>query len=161
MSLEASAADPSGLLGLSAYSTDCFAGQSRSGRASDFDFCVAFDKAALTYGLDLPGADYLPQLPRFEAKEIARRHAAAGKLLSNDEGLIEARIAQVGILTSQRLRSLNPVSVVSEQPVAVARAARAHRPIRTARRQHVRRPRGRNPRPKADPDFLEREGYIY
>jgi curved DNA-binding protein CbpA len=150
-----------GLLGLSAYSSDCFAGQSRSGRASDFDFCVAFDKAALTYGLDLPGADYLPQLPRFEAKEIARRHAAAGKLLSNDEDLIQARIAEVGILTSQRLRLLNPIPQAAEEPVAVAAAAKYRRPVRTARRQPVRRPHGRNPRPRTDPDFLEREGYIY
>ena len=155
----------SGLIGLAAFSRDCFAAQSRSAAEGDFDFCVAFDKAALTYGLDWPGHDYLPQLPRFEPREIERRHAAAGKLLSGDSGLIQARIAQVGILTSDRLRALNPVPrVAEEQKVVIAKAATAYRPQRAkprryAQRVHKWRPAQR--RPRRERDFLEREGYIY
>jgi curved DNA-binding protein CbpA len=156
----------SGLLGLSAFSRDCFAAQSRSDHVSDFDFCVAFDKAALTYGVDLPGHNYLPQLPRFEPLEINRRHAAAGKLLSNDEGLIEARIAEVGILTSRRLRALNPLPpVVEEERAEIPKAAAAYRSPRATRKRYAQRQRKRKPQSQQqrqqDPDFLEREGYIY
>ncbi len=95
----------SGLLGLTAFSQDCFASQARSLSLADLDFCVAFDHAAAEYGARIAGDD-LPQLPRFEPQELVRRHAAAGRLLSNDAELIDARIAEVGILTSTRLRSL-------------------------------------------------------
>ncbi|HEX8533023.1 MAG TPA: DnaJ domain-containing protein [Allosphingosinicella sp.] len=155
----------SGLLGLAAFSHDCFAAQSRSEAEGDFDFCVAFDKAALTYGLDWPGHDYLPQLPRFEAREIERRHAAAGKLLSADEGLIQARIAEVGILTSRRLRALNPEPHVTEEEKAVVvKAAAPYRPHRAKPRRYARPVRKWRPeqrRPQRERDFLERQGYIY
>jgi hypothetical protein len=154
--------DRSGLLGLSAFSHDCFATQSRSAKASDFDFCVAFDKAALTYGVNLPGHDYLPQLPRFEPRELVRRHAAAGKLLSNDEGLIEARVAEVGILTSTRLRSLStPPPEAAEETAPIVSAARIDRQSRRTANRYAPRPRAQKSSRKADPDFLEREGYIY
>jgi curved DNA-binding protein CbpA len=154
--------DRSGLLGLAGYSQDCFATQSRSAKASDFDFCVAFDKAAMTYGVNLPGHDYLPQLPRFEPRELVRRHAAAGKLLSNDQGLIDARVAEVGILTSTRLRSLStPPPEAAEEQVAAAKPARTYRQPRRAGNRYARRQPARKRAPRTDPDFLEREGYIY
>ena len=154
--------DSSGLLGLAGYSQDCFATQSRSAKASDFDFCVAFDKAALTYGVNLPGHDYLPQLPRFEPQELGRRHAAAGRLLSSDQGLIDARIAQVGILTSTRLRSLAlPASEAAKEESAPVKPARAYRQPPKAGNRYARRQQPRKRAPRTDPDFLEREGYIY
>lgn len=157
--------DRSGLLGLAGYSQDCFATQSRSAKASDFDFCVAFDKAALTYGVNLPGHDYLPQLPRFEPQELGRRHAAAGRLLSSDQGLIDARIAQVGILTSTRLRSLAVPAVEAveavEAEVTALKPARVYRQPRRAGSRYARRQQPRKRAPRTDPDFLEREGYIY
>ena len=155
----------SGLIGLSAFSRDCFAAQSRSERASDFDFCVAFDKAASTYGIDFPSRNYLPQLPRFEPREINRRHAAAGKQLSNDDDLIRGRIAQVDILTSQRLDALNPQPAAAEEAPKAAKAAGAatYRQPRATPRRYGQRARQRSERQPArrDPDFLEREGYIY
>lgn len=157
--------DRSGLIGLAAFSKDCFAAQNRSEEEADFDFCVAFDKAALTYGLDWPGHDYLPQLPRFEPREIERRHAAAGKLLSGDTGLIQARIAEVGILTSDRLRALHPLPRVSEEEkVVVAKAAAAPQPQRSRAKRYAQRVRKWRPaqrKPRQERDFLEREGYIY
>jgi hypothetical protein len=157
-----------GLLGLVAFSRDCFAAQSRSEKAADFDFCVAFDQAALTYGSDLPGRDYLPQPPRFELYELDRRHLAAGKLLVNDEKAIRARVAVLGMLTAQRLVELQPPSPpeAEEAAAAVGPAAHARNRRHTARRQ--KQPPGsslshRNAgsRAQADADFLEREGYIY
>jgi curved DNA-binding protein CbpA len=159
--------DRSGLIGLAAFSHDCFAAQDRSQAEADFDFCVAFDKAALTYGLDWPGHDYLPQLPRFEPREIERRHAAAGRLLSSDKDLIQSRIAQVGILTSTRLRALNPMPhIAEEERVVVPKAASAYRAPRPAAKryaQRYRKPRHapQRPRQRREGDFLERQGYIY
>jgi curved DNA-binding protein CbpA len=153
----------SGLIGLSAFSHDCFAAQSQSDKAADFDFCVAFDKAAMTYGVNLPGHSYLPQLPRFEPAEIGRRHALAGRLLSNDGGLIEARIDQVGILTSDRLRALTPQVPAAEEKAPQITNAVAVRQPRAAPPRYTQRLRKRRPNapPQRDPDFLEREGYIY
>ncbi len=91
--------DRTGLLGLSAFSQDCFAGQSRSQSAIEFDFCVAFDHAAADYDAKVAGDD-LPQLPRFRPDELNSRHEWAARLISSDENWISARLAQLRALTS-------------------------------------------------------------
>jgi curved DNA-binding protein CbpA len=161
----------SGLLGLSGYSQDCFAAQARSAKASDFDFCVAFDRAASSYNEGKPGYYYLPQLPRFQPREQSQRHAAAGSLVSGDENLIRERVERINQLASARLgiarETPPPVQTELRQKRAVATLPKEPRYVQRRRAQRVAEaPRRRAPTQKrrpqrGDPDFLEREGYIY
>ena len=180
--------ETSGLFGLSAYSQDCFAMQSRSSDTNDFDFCVAFDDAVLTYEGGGAKLYSLPKIPRFQPREVALRHAAAGTFVSDDERWVQTRLRDIKALTEQRLQEINaaPVqtSAAGAQPAAgplreagrpdpaaaaMPPAYRAPRPAyrappRTAAR---RAPPQRRQAPKkgarrpADADFMERQGYIY
>lgn len=169
--------ETSGLLGLSAYSQDCFAMQSRSSGSDDFDFCVAFDDAVLTYDTDGPGLYNLPQIPRFQPREVALRHASAGTFVSDDEAWVQARLARIRALTQERLRRVDaPAPAVQTAATAAPGpnvksppAARAPRqstrqaPRTTPRRappQRRKPPRAAQKR-AADAEFMERQGYIY
>jgi curved DNA-binding protein CbpA len=160
-----------GLLGLSAFSEDCFAGQSRSASARALDYCVAFDHAVAIYGEKIAGDD-LPQLPRFRPEQLDVRHESAARLVSDDQSWIDTRRAALRNLTFERLALAEPGTV---QPVAPNQAAAAP-PLPAAasatnpRQTQVRRHTARTARPvtqqaarakRADRDFLEREGYIY
>jgi curved DNA-binding protein CbpA len=158
----------SGLIGLSAYSQDCFATQGRTFSLADFDHCVAFDQAASSYDGGMPSS-YLPQLPRFEAEESIMRHAAAGRLLSNNDTWIGARLAEVQALTSARLQADADAEASSSTAVAQMAAPvvqpsapkRRYANSRAARAAKPGVPRQRGQSKPADRDFLEREGYIY
>jgi curved DNA-binding protein CbpA len=151
-----------GLMGLSGYSQDCFASQSRSGKLAELDFCVAFDSAASTYDAASASAYSLPELPRFEAREMMSRHLSAAKALSDDDYWVLDRLTQVRSLTAARLDALNPPSPAAapaaapppdRPPVATAERAAPRQTARPAPRQRQKRP--------SDADFLERQGYIY
>ena len=149
-----------GLLGLSAFSEDCFANQSRSPTARALDFCVAFDHAAERYGAKIAGDD-LPQLPRFRPEEMEIRHETAARLVSDDDSWISTRRARLRDLTLAKLELAEP-SAPSAAQAALAVTSRV--PEKAERsRPHARQDRGRqrSPRQRADRDFLEREGYIY
>jgi hypothetical protein len=164
----------SGLLGLSAFSQDCFAIQTRSLRLADFDFCVAFDHAAAAYGARLAGDD-LPQLPRFQPAELDIRHQSAARLVSTDDQWINARLMQLRSMTAEQLNpvpatpavagdaALAPAAAAAAGAAALRPKARPHQPAYTQRRH---RPQQQAPAPARraparDTDFLEREGYIY
>lgn len=158
--------DRTGLLGLSAFSQDCFAAQSRSQSAAEFDFCVAFDHAAADYDARIAGDD-LPQLPRFRPDELKSRHEWAARLISSDEGWISARLDELRGLTSERLQ---PAAAKPLQAAPTPRLADAGRPppaaanVRRSKPGHYtrnRKPESRQSRRGVDRDFLEREGYIY
>jgi hypothetical protein len=151
-----------GLMGLSSYSQDCFASQSRSAKLAELDFCVAFDSVAATYGADSAHLYSLPQLPRFEAREMTLRHLNAAKGVSDDEAWVAGRLTQVREMTIARLAPKNAPRPV-ETPVAAPprerpKVATAERP--TARQAAPRPAPPRQKRP-TDADFLERQGYIY
>jgi curved DNA-binding protein CbpA len=161
----------SGLLGLSAFSQDCFAAQARSFTLGDLDFCVAFDHAAADYGAKIAGDD-LPQLPRFAPEELDIRHQSAARLISGDPQWINARLMQLRSMTAERLKGppVAPAAVVQPAMVAAAASAgalvrssppryRPSPPQRYRRPAQLRRPAQRAP--SRDRDFLEREGYIY
>jgi curved DNA-binding protein CbpA len=160
--------DRTGLLGLSAFSQDCFAGQSRSQSAAEFDFCVAFDHAAAGYDAQIAGDD-LPQLPRFRPDELNSRHEWAARLVSSDEKWIAARLAQLRALSEERMRPAAeavqatpaPLVIQAQQVTPIPVAKRSVRRVRAVR--YVRAPRAMTPKGAArtDRDFLEREGYIY
>ncbi len=160
--------DRTGLLGLSAFSQDCFAGQSRSQSAIEFDFCVAFDHAAADYDAKVAGDD-LPQLPRFRPDELNSRHEWAARLISSDESWISARLAQLRGLTSERLRPPAPRPLqAASAPLRVQAPRTANMPSAThirrskpARYVRNRKAARRQSARRADRDFLEREGYIY
>jgi curved DNA-binding protein CbpA len=160
--------DETGLLGLSSFSQDCFAGQSRSQSAVEFDFCVVFDHAAAAYDAKVAGDD-LPQLPRFRPSELNSRHEWAARLISSDEKWISARLIQLRELTSQRLNPPAPQPVQAVPAPLLVRAGRtANVPTATnirrskpARNAQYRKPIRRQNARRADRDFLEREGYIY
>jgi curved DNA-binding protein CbpA len=169
----------SGLLGLTAFSQDCFASQARSMSIAELDFCVAFDHAAAAYGARIAGDD-LPQLPRFEPAELDIRHQSAARLVATDDQWINARLMQLRSMTEEHLKPADqraqprPSAEESLAPAAAGAAAVAGavaaRPLARPRRsaevtRQYRRPRTA-PQPargtaKRDPDFLEREGYIY
>jgi hypothetical protein len=158
----------SGLIGLSAYSQDCFATQGRTFSLADFDHCVAFDQAASSYDGGMPSA-YLPQLPRFEPEESIMRHAAAGRLLSSNDTWIGARLAEVQALTAARLQADADAEALKSTAAAQVPAPvvqppapkRRYAQSRTARAAKPGPPRQRGQAKPADRDFLEREGYIY
>jgi hypothetical protein len=125
----------SGLLGLSAYSQDCFATQGRSFSLSDFDHCVAFDHAVASYDGGMPSA-YLPQLPRFEPEESIARHSMAGRLFSNDNGWIGTRLAQVQALTAARLQA-EADALAGRTAAAAAVAAAATREAAKPKRRYA------------------------
>ncbi|MDP8913206.1 MAG: J domain-containing protein [Pseudomonadota bacterium] len=160
--------DRTGLLGLSSFSQDCFAGQSRSQSAIEFDFCVAFDHAAADYDAKIAGDD-LPQLPRFRPDELNSRHEWAARLISSDEKWISARLVQLRALTSERLQppASQPLRAVSAPLLAQAGRTANVRPATNVRRSKPahyarnRKPARRQSARRADRDFLEREGYIY
>lgn len=150
-----------GLLGLTAFSQDCFADQSRVPTARAFDFCVAFDHAAARYGEKIAGDD-LPQLQRFEPRELEIRHESAARLVSDSDRWIAARRARLRELTFQRLELSEPsapqaAQIVQASTVQAARPLPRRGSLHRVRHRHssTRRARG------ADGDFLEREGYIY
>ncbi len=161
-----------GLLGLAAFSQDCFADQSRVPTVRALDVCVAFDHAAANYAARIVGDD-LPQLPRFRADELDMRHESAARLVSSDDSWIRSRRATLLDLTLQRLKlseaPAQPVGAAAlVAPVAAAAAAPNAQP--TIRRAQYRRPVyrarpqqrvNRAPAKRKDRDFLEREGYIY
>ena len=157
-----------GLVGLSSFSQDCFAGQSRSQSAIEFDFCVAFDHAAADYDAKIAGDD-LPQLPRFRPEELNSRHEWAARLISSDEKWISERLAELRELSSERLNPSAPQPLQAVPPPLLVRAGRPvtgsaaanvrrSKPARSAR---DRKPGRRQNVRGADGDFLEREGYIY
>jgi len=167
----------SGLMGLSAFSQDCFAIQTRSMRLTDLDFCVAFDHASAAYGARIAGDD-LPQLPRFQPAEIDIRHQSAARLVSTDDQWINARLMQLRSMTAEQLNpgaaapavagnvALAPAAAAAAGAAALRPKARAQRPTPAyvprryrAPQQQVRRPVRRAP--ARETDFLEREGYIY
>lgn len=160
-----------GLMGLSGYSQDCFASQSRSGRLTELDFCVAFDSAASTYDDDSTRLYSLPELPRFEDREMMSRHLNAAKTVSDDDDWVLDRLAQVRSLTAarltpERLTPGNPPAPAAA-PAAVPPAERgrtvtAQRPVpRQAAPRPAPRPAPRRQKRPSDSDFLERQGYIY
>jgi len=164
--------DKSGLLGLTAFSQDCFASQARSPRLADLDFCVAFDHAAAEYGARIAGDD-IPQLPRFQPAELDIRHQSAARLVSTDDQWINARLMQLRSMTAEQLKPA-PAAAAAEPAPAVAAAvagtaavaipkARVRRPAYAPRQYRRARPEQRPARRAGarDPDFLEREGYIY
>ena len=157
--------DRTGLLGLSSFSQDCFAGQSRSQSPTEFDFCVAFDHAAADYDAKVAGDD-LPQLPRFRPEELNSRHEWAARLISSDENWISARLAELRKLTSERLRPPAPEAVSAPLLVQAGQSAPAPSATNARRSKAPRSVRNRKPARRqearrADRDFLEREGYIY
>jgi curved DNA-binding protein CbpA len=158
--------DRTGLLGLSSFSQDCFAGQSRSQSAIEFDFCVAFDHAAADYDAKIAGDD-LPQLPRFRPDELNSRHEWAARLISSDEKWIRARLVQLRELTSERLHPppSQPLAAVPAPLLAqagrTATIASATNVRRSRPARYARKPARRQKAHRTDRDFLEREGYIY
>jgi curved DNA-binding protein CbpA len=155
--------EETGLLGLSAFSQDCFADQSRLPTASVLDFCVAFDHAAADYDAQIAGDD-LPQLPRFQPTELSIRHESAARLVSGDKAWVDGRLAQLRAMTTERLQpqapEAQPIPIRAAQVSVPAKAKskpRAHA-ARHARYQRGARRSGAAPR---DREFLEREGYIY
>jgi hypothetical protein len=164
--------DKLGLAGLTGYSEDCFARQGRTGSLMDFDFCVAFDNAALTYDNHIPTAYQMPQVPRFEPSELLTRHVRAGKLISSDESWIENRLTMILALTAERLAPPSQVAGLPGAGTAVGNAPASR--ITALRRQPAQNARvGRNSPPvrktpprrqqrrAADAEFMERQGYIY
>jgi curved DNA-binding protein CbpA len=155
-----------GLMGLSGYSQDCFASQSRSTKLQELDFCVAFDSAASTYDTYSARIYSLPELPRFQPREMMSRHLGAAKTVSEDDDWVLDRLAQVRSLTTARLEALKPPVPVAAA-VAAPKAAPAESPPqviatqRQAPRQTARPPVRRRQQRPADADFLERQGYIY
>jgi curved DNA-binding protein CbpA len=156
----------SGLIGLSAYSQDCFATQGRTFSLADFDHCVAFDQAAASYDGGMPSA-YLPQLPRFEPEESIMRHAAAGRLLSNNDTWIGARLAEVQALTAARLQADADAEALKSTPAAqlpataalpAPKARRRSANAGTVRRGRVQRTRLQARR--ARKGFGTRQGYV-
>jgi curved DNA-binding protein CbpA len=161
--------DKTGLLGMSSFSQDCFAGQSRSQSATEFDFCVAFDHAAADYDAKIAGDD-LPQLFRFRPDELNSRHEWAARLISSDEDWIRARLAQLRKLTAEKLQppaapqglQVIPASSLVQAPRVTAFPAATKAPKhRLARYARSRKPAARRSGRRTDRDFLEREGYIY
>jgi hypothetical protein len=156
-----------GLMGLSSYSQDCFASQSRSARVAELDFCVAFDSAASTYDAHSARSYSLPELPRFQAREMMSRHLSAAKTISDDDDWVLDRLAQVRSLTATRLDALQTSAPVPAPAAAppVQRpgiiAAQRGTPRQAAPRRAGRPPERRRDRRASDADFLERQGYIY
>jgi hypothetical protein len=148
-----------GLLGLSAFSEDCFAGQSRSASARALDYCVAFDHAVADYGEKTAGDD-LPQLPRFRPEQLDVRHEFAARLVSDDQNWIDTRRAALRNLTFERWRLRSRARFSRSRrtrllPHRLFRQRRA-RPIRGKRRFAATRraPRGRSrskPRERSGP----------
>ena len=160
--------DRTGLLGLSAFSQDCFSAQSRSQSATEFDFCVTFDHAAADYDAKIAGDD-LPQLPRFRPDELNSRHEWAARLISSDENWISARLAQLRERASERLHppTRQPLPAAAAPLLVQAKrtgnlpTATNVRKSKSARYARYRKPARRQKARRADRDFLEREGYIY
>jgi curved DNA-binding protein CbpA len=164
-----------GLMGLSGYSQDCFASLRRSAKLAELDFCVAFDSAASIYDAASAQIYSLPQLPRFNSREMMARHLSAAKTVSEDDAWVPDRLAQVRSLTNRRLEALNGAGRAAEDTVAASVAApvaappaasSAERPkVVRAERPHSRSTAPRPARPRqnraSDADFLERQGYIY
>ena len=157
-----------GLMGLSGYSQDCFASQSRSVRVEELDFCVAFDSAALTYDAESAKMYSLPELPRFQAREMLSRHLRAAKLVSEDEDWVDQRLEQVRSLTLARMAILNTPPPLQLPPAPAASAPIQPEAPRTSSPRVEAAPRSR-PKPPAprqrqwrsDAEFMERQGYIY
>jgi hypothetical protein len=154
-----------GLMGLSGYSQDCFASQSRSGSLTELDFCVAFDSVALAYDSEAARTYSLPELPRFQAREMMSRHLNAAKLVSDDDDWVLDRLAQIRSMTAERLDASLPKPAVA---VSTSVPAPVDREVRTAARPAPRAAPPRRPAPvrrqrqrPADADFMERQGYIY
>ncbi len=165
--------DSSGLVGLSAFSQDCFADQGRLPTASDLDFCVAFDHAAAVYDAKIAGDD-LPQLRRFQPTELSLRHETAARLVSGDKGWVDQRLTQLRRMMAERLEGETQQADAAAVEAAVATAAaaaavKAAAPIKARKmkarkgQRHARYKRGyrKSAARSRDRDFLEREGYIY
>lgn len=158
-----------GLMGLSAYSQDCFASQGRSAKLAELDFCVAFDNAASAYDARSARAYSLPELPRFQPEEMMSRHIRAAKTVSDDGAWVLDRLAQINSLTAARLDALRtplptPLAAAAAAPAtrrpqgtSVVRAA----PRQAAPRKQAPRQQRRGEKRASDSDFLERQGYIY
>jgi curved DNA-binding protein CbpA len=157
-----------GLMGLSGFSQDCFASQSRSARAEELDFCVAFDSAAMTYDAESARMYSLPELPRFQPREMLSRHLSAGNLVSEDEEWVRGRLAQIRSLTAARMNILTAPPPVRRAPAPAAIASARPEAPRTSSRRTEAAPRARAKPPaprtrqrRSDAEFMERQGYIY
>jgi curved DNA-binding protein CbpA len=166
-----------GLMGLSGYSQDCFASQSRSVSVTELDFCVAFDSVALTYDSLASRTYSLPELPRFQAREMMSRHLNAAKLISDDDAWVLDRLARIRSMAAERLEALTPrqsAGVSNGIPPAPIVASSANRAAQPARRATISpqaearattaprsRPARRQRQRASDAEFMERQGYIY
>jgi curved DNA-binding protein CbpA len=156
-----------GLMGLSGFSQDCFSSQSRSVSVEELDFCVAFDSAALTYDTESSKMYSLPELPRFQPREMMSRHLRAAKLVSEDEGWVLKRLEQVRSLTVARMAILiTPPLQLPPAPAAIVSARPEAPRISPERAEAAPRVRAKPAPPRqrqrrSDADFLERQGYIY
>jgi curved DNA-binding protein CbpA len=156
-----------GLRGLSGYSQDCFASQSRSAKLAELDFCVAFDSAASAYDAHSAHAYSLPELPRFQAREMMSRHLSAAKTISDDDAWVMDRLAQVRSLTAARLDARDrPTPIVIPAAAPAAQRPRVVTAQRAPPRRAAPQPRAagiarKREKRAADTDFLERQGYIY
>ncbi len=159
--------EPSGMRAVAEYSVACFRRQQDSQRIQDFDFCVAFDEAASTFeSLAIDPERTLTS--RFAPHVLSVRHINAARLLGDDHGWINVRLAEIRGMANAALAEALERGRAGE---AAARQAQAETnlldgqaPRRVATR--AQRPqRGGGDRPaakqRAEKDFLEREGYIY
>jgi curved DNA-binding protein CbpA len=160
--------EPSGMSAVADYSVACFRRQQDSQRIEDFDFCVAFDEAASTFeSLSIDPERTLTS--RFAPHVLSVRHINAARLLGDDHGWINVRLAEIRGMANAALaealdsaraeeeaaRAAEPETASSSAPVPHRLSQRPQRPAR---------PRGGRTRAKPRPaegDFLEREGYIY
>jgi curved DNA-binding protein CbpA len=159
--------EPSGMRAAVDYSVACFRRQQDSQRQEDFDFCVAFDEAASAFE-SLSMDPERTSTSRFAPHVLSVRHVNAARLLGDDHGWINPRLAEIRGMTNvalaealDRKAAEAPLrtadAVPAAAPIVIPAQRRAEPMPRPVRERRVSAPKRR----PAEGDFLEREGYIY
>jgi curved DNA-binding protein CbpA len=102
-----------GPVGVAAYSDACFDAQSRSRDLDDFDFCIAFDHAAMAYA---GGAGESAAAPLgFTDAQWSSRHASAARLIADDREALE-RMSEIMSLTHSTIADRAMAATASSAP---------------------------------------------